>query len=117
VAKDGRVSITSAVPRLIARFGRPATLRRRQAMTTTFTEIAVTGWLRSFSPEEITGGVMNGDAEMTINAAPVLASAGFAPPVKGDFVAIDGKNWAVLGCNPLMVASTAVAYALHVRGG
>lgn len=86
-------------------------------MTTTFTEITVTGRLRAFSPEEITGGVMNGDAEVTITAAPVLGTAGFAPPVKGDFVLIDGKNWAVQGCNPLMLASTVVAYALHVRGG
>ena len=111
------MSIVSAMPRLLARYGRPMTLRRRQSMTTTFTEITVTGRLRAFTPEEITTGVMNGDAEVTITAAPVLASAGFAPPVKGDFVAIDGKNWAVQGCNPLTVASSVVAYALHVRGG
>lgn len=105
------------MPRLLARFGRAMTVRRRQGTTTTFTQVSVTGILRSFRPEEIAGGVMQGDAEAIITANEILGTAGFAPPAKGDFVAIDAKNWAVLGVTPRMIEADIVAYHLWIRGG
>lgn len=108
------MSIINAVPRILARFGRPVTLRRRQAMTTTFTEVTANGYLRQFSPEEIAGGVMNGDARLIIDAEPLQA---MAPPVKGDFVLIDGRNWAVLGAHARMTSDNLTSYELWVRGG
>jgi hypothetical protein len=111
------VSLVSGTPRILARYGRAMTLRRRVGTGATFTDIAVTATLRDFSPEQLVGGVMQGDAEAVVGATHVLAVAGFAPPRKGDLLVADGRTWAVLGCKPRAVASTVVAYDLWIRGG
>lgn len=111
------MSLVDTVPNMLGRYGRAMTVRRRQGTTTTFTQVSVTGILRSFRPEEIAGGVMQGDAQAIITANEIIGTAGFSPPVKGDFVAIDGKNWAVLGVTPRMIESDVVAYHLWMRGG
>jgi hypothetical protein len=107
------MSIVNAVPRILERFGRPVTLRRRIGTGTTFTEATANGYLRQFSPEEIAGGVMNGDARLIIDAEPLSNLA----PVKGDFVLIDGRSWAVLGAHARMTSDNLTSYELWVRGG
>jgi hypothetical protein len=67
-----------------------------------------------YGPEkEIAGGVMNGDARLIIDAEPLSNLA----PQKGDFVLIDGRNWAVLGAHARMTSDNLTSYELWVRGG
>ncbi|MCA3378419.1 MAG: hypothetical protein INF64_15005 [Roseomonas sp.] len=106
--------IVNAVPRMLARYGRAMTLRRRIGTGTTFNEATADGYIRAFSPEEITGGVMEGDARVILDAEPLTS---LAPPRKGDFIVIDNKTWSVLGAHARMVTDNVAAYDLWVRGG
>lgn len=109
--------LAGAAPRMLTRYGRAMTLRRRVGTGSTFTEVAVMATLRDFSPDRVVGGVMQGDAEAVIDAAPVLAASGFGAPRKGDLLVADGRTWAVQGAKPRAVGSAVVAYDLWVRGG
>ena len=109
--------LATSTGRMLARYGRAMTLRRRVGTGSTFTEISVTATLRDFSPDRVVGGVMQGDAEAVIDAAPVLDKSGFGAPRKGDLLVADGRTWAVQGAKPRAVGSTVVAYDLWVRGG
>lgn len=111
------MTLAASTPRMLARNGRAMTLRRRVGTTAAFTDVTVVGRLRDFSPEQLVGGVMQGDAEAVIDAGPVLAAAGFAPPRKGDLLVVDGRTWAVQGCQPRAIGAQVVAYDLWVRGG
>jgi hypothetical protein len=57
---------------------------------------------------------MQGDARVTLDAAPV---ATLAPPRKGDFIVADGRTWSVQGSHARMVGDDLAAYELWVRGG
>lgn len=109
--------LAAAPQRLLSRYGRAMTLRRRVGTGATFTEIAVTATLRDFSPDRIVGGVMQGDAEAVVDAAPLRAAVGFGNPRKGDLLVADGRTWAVLGAKPRAVGAQVVAYDLWIRGG
>jgi hypothetical protein len=111
------VSLAATTARMLARYGRAMTLRRRTGTTTSFTDVAVIGVLHNFSPEELAGGVMQGDARIIIGAGPVIASAGFGQPRKGDFVVADGRTWQVQGAQARADGSTVVGYEIHGRGG
>jgi hypothetical protein len=102
--------------RMLARYGRPMTLRRRTGSTTSFTEAAANGVLHQFSPEELSGDILHGDARIILDAAPVIA-ADLDPPRKGDHVVADGRTWQVLGAMVGIVRESPCAYELHVRGG
>ena len=106
--------IPASVRSLLVRHGRAMTLRRRVGMTTTFTEATALGVLRGFSPDELVGGVMQGDARVILDATPVAA---LAPPRKGDFLVADGRTWSVQGAHARMVGDDLAAYELWVRGG
>jgi hypothetical protein len=108
-------AITDATLRLIARNGRAMTLRRRQAVTTTFTDVATRGVLLAYSPDEITGGVIQGDARVIVEAPAIVAA--FTAPLKGDYLVIDGKAWLVQGAHARNVAGTVAAFEVWVRGG
>lgn len=108
------MGIPLTVRGLLARNGRRMTLRRRIGTTSTFTEAAALGVLRGFSPDELVGGVMQGDARVILDAAPLAA---LAPPRKGDFLVADGRTWSVQGAHARMVGDDLAAYELWVRGG
>jgi hypothetical protein len=111
------VSLAGVTARMLARQGRAMTLRRRVGMSSAFTDIGLLGRIRDVRPDELTGGVKQGDAMVVIEAAPVLAASGFAPPRKGDFIVADGRTWAVEGCETRFVGAAVDGYELHLRGG
>lgn len=106
--------IPGAVRNMLARNGRAMTLRRRVGTTASFTEADALGVLRAFSPEQLVGGVMQGDARVILDAAPLAA---LAPPRKGDFIVVDGRTWSVQGAHARMVGDDIAAYECWVRGG
>lgn len=106
--------IPAAVRGLLARNGRAVTLRRRIGSTARFNEAETVGVLRAFAPEQLVGGVMQGDARVILDAAPL---ADMAPPRKGDFLVVDGRTWSVQGAHARMVRDCAPAFECWVRGG
>lgn len=107
------MSLSAAPTRMLARLGRPMTLRRRIGTSTTnFNDHQVRGYLTAFRPNELVGGVREGDASLTIG--PDAGQLG--SPRSGDFVQIDGRQWSVLGATSLHVGSTLAGHRLWVRG-
>lgn len=127
------MAIRASVRGLLARTGRGMTLRRRVAASQAFVDVQTVGVLRSFAPNELVGGVMQGDARVILDAAPVVALASmldlnfrdgiyrarpaFGAPRVGDFVVVDGRSWSVQGVHARMDGDELAAYELWVRGG
>ncbi|UPY35500.1 hypothetical protein [Sediminicoccus sp. KRV36] len=108
------MSLPDAVPRMLARNGRPMALRRRTGTAlSTFTETAVTGFVVAFNPSEIIGLIQQGDSRATIGADVGTLTA----PAANDLLQVDGTAWRVMGSHPLVVGSTVVGYRLWLRGG
>jgi hypothetical protein len=109
------MSIARSVSRMLARNGRPMTLRRRVGTAlTTFNSATVTGFLVSFAPQEVVGLVQQGDARVTItpNVGTTLSA-----PRENDSLLVDGKAWRVMGAQPLYAGATLTGWRLWVRGG
>lgn len=108
------MSVATSVGRMVARNGRPMTLRRRVGTGSTFTTADVTGFMVSFSPQEVAGLVQQGDARVTItpNVGTTLAA-----PRENDSLLVDGKAWRVMGAQALYAGTTLAGWRLWVRGG
>ena len=108
------MSIPRAVLRVVSRNGRPMTLRRRVGTAlTTFTSVAVTGFLVSYSAGEVVGLIQQGDARVTIGPDVGTLTA----PRDNDSLLIDGKPWRVMGAQPLYHGAALAGWRLWVRGG
>lgn len=107
------MSLANTAARMLARNGRPMTLRRRTGTTAAFTDAAVQGFMVSFNPTEVAGLVQQGDARVTIG--PDVGD--LTAPRENDVLAIDGKAWRVMGAQALYVGATLAGWKLWVRGG
>jgi len=101
----------------LARIGEPVTLRRRQGTSGTFTDASIHGVLRQFDPDELTGSIRQGDAEVTIAHTPLISAFWPVPPRAGDMVVVGGRTWAVQGAMPKQMGGIIAAWVLWVRGG
>jgi hypothetical protein len=105
--------LNACITNMLARHGRAMTLRRRTGTTETFTDAAVRGYLTSFRPDQLTGGVRQGDAQVTLGSA----TAPLSGVATGDLLTIDGASWSVLRAQPLYAGATVAGWRLWVRGG
>lgn len=96
----------------ITKRGRMMTLRRGQ-----LSAIQVRAMKWNFKPEQLTGGVLQGDCQVEI-MNDEMAIAGFpGPPRRGDSMIIDGRTWTVQGNEAQYEASTLFGHSIWVRGG
>lgn len=93
---------------MLKRRGRPMMLRRRVGTTATFTEAVMVGISRKYLPEELVGGLIQGDREIIIGTD----TEAIGEPKKGDTV--DGGT--VQFVDVKYDVSTVIAYILTVRG-
>lgn len=107
------MSLRGVTGRMLARNGRPMVLKRRIGTSYDFAEATVQGFMTAYSPEEITGLLMQGDARVVI--APVAGA--LATPAANDVLVVDGFDWTVMGATPRHVGSTLDGWTLWVRGG
>lgn len=104
--------------RMIARYGRPWTLRRQTGVNpSTFSDLAVAGYLSTYRPEQLTGGVQMGDASVAILNDEILAAAWPGPPRSKDAMIIDGRTWQVIGARAIFERTAVIGFAIWVRGG
>lgn len=101
------MTVSSRIESMLRRQGRAMTLKRRIGTTSTFTEVALYGVSRTYRPEELVGGLQQGDRELVIGK-----TGEFGTPKKND--AIDGGT--VQAVDAKYVADTVVSYILTVRG-
>jgi hypothetical protein len=92
---------------MLLRRGRQMTMKRRVGTTSAFTEVNLFGVSRKYLPEELVGGLQQGDREIIICDAGALGD-----PQKGDV--IDGST--VQAVDEKYSGPLVVAYVLTVRG-
>jgi hypothetical protein len=111
------MSLAATVAAQIAKRGQSVTLKRRVGTTTNFTTAIVPGKVHHYRPDELVGGIIQGDRRVTI-APSSLAGTDWEGlvPRKGDFVEIDGAQAAVQGCEPRSVGNEVARYEIWVRG-
>lgn len=96
----------------LRRAGRPMVLQRRIGTTSTFTECTVYGKDRGYQPNELVGGVIQGDRRIRIAQADIAAANWTGSPKAKDY--LDGG--AVQGVQPLHDGAELVGFVLWVRG-
>jgi hypothetical protein len=102
--------------RLIARQGRPMTLRRQAtASPPAFTTVAVRGVLSRVTPGELKDGLRQADSRIEILADEITAAAWPAPPKAADSVATPEGVVAVLAATPVYDGETLIGYRLFGR--
>jgi hypothetical protein len=106
------MTLVAATSRMMRLYGRPMTLRRRVGTSAVFDQVDVRGTLRGYSAQELQGGVLQGDAQVVLDAA----TGALGSPKRGDFLVVDGRTWAVQGAIPRAVGATVVGYDVWVRG-
>jgi hypothetical protein len=88
-------------------------LRRRVGTSTTaFTDAPVHGKSIGYRPEELVGGVVQGDRRVKISQLDIAAAGWPGPPRKNDV--LDGG--AVQGAEPLYDGAELVGFTCWVRG-
>ena len=99
----------------LRRAGRPMALKRRNGTSATFTECTVFGKARFYKPEELVGGVAQGDRRIRIAQADIAAAGWPGPPKAGSTDTLDGG--AVQGVEKLYEGAELVGFVVWVRGG
>lgn len=103
--------------RQLAVKGRPMTLRRLTAAGAAPTDVAVQGHLKAYRPEQLTGDIRMGDAQVAILNDEISAAAWPGPPRARDQMVIDGRLWSVQGAFPVYEGATCIGFDVWVRGG
>lgn len=106
----------SRIVEMLERRGRYFQLRRRVGTTNTFTEIAVRGVIAGYSPEELVGGIAQGDKRAVISNKEIAAANWPGPPRRGDILVVDGGSLTVQAPDPRWIGVEAVGHVLQVRG-
>lgn len=100
---------------ILSVYGAPAVFKRRVGMTTAFTEVGVNVYLRAYAPNELVGGVVQGDMKGVMSHKEITLSS-LQDPRRGDFLDALGTTWSVQAASPRYYGGTLVGYDLWVRG-
>lgn len=105
----------AALDRQLAAHGQSVTLRRFTGVGSarTFTDATVRAFVRDYRPDELAGGIVQGDTVVTLS--PTDVAAGGLPKI-GDKVVIDGRERTVQAAPPVRIAGMVVRINLQVRG-
>lgn len=105
----------TALDRQLAAHGQDVILRRYTGVgqARTSTDATVRAFVRDYRPDEIVGGIAQGDTEVTLSPTGVLAGG---LPKRGDQVVIDGTPRTIQGAPPVRLAGMVVRINLQVRG-
>ncbi|WP_419900647.1 hypothetical protein [Roseomonas sp. USHLN139] len=101
--------------RFLARRGRPGTLRRQTSATpVSYAEQTLPTIPHAFLPNELTGGVLQGDQQAEIGLVP---AAWPGPPRADDTLLLDGQRWTVKGATAVYQGAELIGWTLWIRGG
>jgi hypothetical protein len=99
----------------IARNGQTVMLRKGNAANGD-ADKPVRAFVRGYQPEELSGGIQQGDSTMVLSPT-ALAASGFAGPLKRlDRVTIAGKMQIIQVANPVMLNDQIVRIECWLRG-
>jgi hypothetical protein len=84
-----------AVAHAIDLVGKPATLRR-VAGPGRFVSVTLKAVWRGYRPQELAGGIVQGDREVRIGNAEITACKWPGPPWRGDQMILEGRTFTVM---------------------
>jgi hypothetical protein len=105
----------STVANAIARVGKAATLRRVTGPQT-FVSVGVKVVVRAYQPNELQGGIVQGDRQARISNAEIDARQWPGPPRRGDQLILDGRTYNVQGVDSPNIAEDTAMHIMQVRG-
>jgi hypothetical protein len=99
--------------RQIAGKGRPMALRRIGEP-----DLPLIGFLRDYQPQELLGGVQQGDVRVEILAEEIAAAGWTTPPAKPDRLVVDGRSYAIqAAARPVHEGADLIGWSIWARGG
>lgn len=101
----------------ITKRARPMTLRRMTSTPNVYISITVAGVKWSYRPDQLVGGVLQGDAQVEILNDEIFLKSWPGPPRRGDTMVIDGRTWTVQGNDALYEDVNPIGHSVWVRGG
>ena len=94
--------------------GQTVMLRKGSAGSNSADDKAVLAFVRGFKPDELAGGVQQGDSTIILSPAG-LAASGFVGPLKrGDRIVVAGSLKAVQVAQPVLLRDVVVRIELRV---
>ncbi|EHM01153.1 hypothetical protein HMPREF9946_02228 [Acetobacteraceae bacterium AT-5844] len=93
--------------------GRTMVLHRSGA---TPPSVTLLGFPRAYRPDELEGGVIQGDQQVEILADELNAAGWTDKPERPDRLVIDGRSTAVQGSRAVCDGALLIGYSLWVRG-
>jgi len=100
----------------VSRYGQAMVLRRRIGTTNAFTDVSVKGVPRAYQPNELLGGLQQGDQRVVISSKEIRAAGWPAPPQAGDLVVWNSSTRTVRGARHIKIGEEILGYDLWVRG-
>ena len=94
--------------------GQPVTLRRM--VSGMAVDVTVVATVMGYQPNEITGGVMQGDRKAKLSDNEIVAAGWPGPPRKGDILMIDGRTFTAITCDTVKMGSVVLSHTMQVRG-
>jgi hypothetical protein len=80
-------------------------------------DVTVYGRTKNYAPDELVGGLTQGDTEVTITNAEIAAAQWPGPPITGDQMIIDGKVRRLkANPEPEYLGSEILVYVCQVTG-
>ncbi|WP_454917312.1 hypothetical protein [Xanthobacter sediminis] len=111
----------AALNRQLRLHGQDVVLRRYIVVSGVRTPVDATvrASVRDFRPDELAGGIVQGDTQVVLSPSGIIAAAWPGPqdwPRIGDRVEIDGRERAVQAAPVVRMAGTVVRINMQVRG-
>ncbi len=102
---------------MIAQYGEPVTLRRTVQNGIKF-DVTVIAVIRGYSPDELVGGIVQGDRMAIISNREIARRQWPGPPRQGDQLIIRGKTATLQSAAAtIVVGDTVVKHTMQIRGG
>lgn len=103
-----------ALDRALAADGNDVTLQR--LVNGSLVKVAVRAALAGYEPHQLVGNVKQGDRKVVISNTEIANANWPGPPRSGDQIVIDGRAWAVQGCDPISLGGEYVRHNIQIRG-
>jgi hypothetical protein len=104
----------ASIDRLLAATGEDIVVRRITDGVNT--DVGVRASVRAYSPEELVGGIIQGDSQVICSPTEMTAASWPLPPRANDKTVIQGKVRNVTAATPIYMNGTLVRIEMTVRG-
>lgn len=113
------MSVAGSISNALLRFGRPMILRRTTLAAGSQLiplDVTVYGTTKNYAADELIGGIIQGDTEVTFGNAEIEAAQWPGPPRTGDKVFPEEKQRSVISVESKYLGTDVLVHVCQVRG-